>query len=385
MIANGPLDTVSWTPIYTITPAIATALMQIEATRAVIAHSPLPLAVETRLRERARLRSTHYSTAIEGNRLTLAETREAVHQRGVRFHGRERDVAEVRNYWQALLRIEEWAAQGQPLTEDMIRRLHALVEYGPRAKPTPYRDGQNAIRDSVSGALVYLPPEARDVPTLMAQLVRWVREAEATGLPVPLIAALTHYQCVTVHPYYDGNGRTARLLATYVLQRGGYGLQGFFSLEEHHARDLDAYYHALASHPHYNYYEGRATTDLTPWLTYFCRLLGRVFAQAQEEFLACAREGLPMEPEALRRLDQRARRVLALFTQHETITTAMVATILGLSPRAARALIATWVTDGWLQPATTAKKSRAYQLTAVYRQFIGGLSAMGGVDDAERR
>ena len=147
-------------------------------------------AVEARLREQARLRSTHYSTYIEGNRLTLAETREAVEGHGVTFHGRERDVAEVRNYWQALLRIEEWAAKGQPLTENLIRRLHALVEYGPHAKPTPYRDGQNAIRDSASGALIYLPPEAHDVPVLMAELVRWVQQAEQSGLPVPLIAAL---------------------------------------------------------------------------------------------------------------------------------------------------------------------------------------------------
>ncbi|HEY3376404.1 MAG TPA: Fic family protein, partial [Armatimonadota bacterium] len=76
-----------WTPNYTITPTVANALMAIEAAKAVVAHTPLPPTVEARLRERARLRSTHYSTYIEGNRLTLAETREAVEQRGVTFHG----------------------------------------------------------------------------------------------------------------------------------------------------------------------------------------------------------------------------------------------------------------------------------------------------------
>ena len=55
-------------------------------------------------------------------------------------------------------------------------------------------------------------------------------------LTTPLIAGLLHYQFVTIHPYYDGNGRTARLLATFMLHRGGYGLQGLFSLEEFHAR-----------------------------------------------------------------------------------------------------------------------------------------------------
>jgi Fic family protein len=73
----------------------------------------------------------------------------------------------------------------------------------------------------------------------MVALVDWVNTAAKDGVPVPLIAALVHYQFVTIHPYYDGNGRTARLLATFILHRGGYGLNGFFSLEEHHARDLE--------------------------------------------------------------------------------------------------------------------------------------------------
>jgi len=370
-----------WIPNYTISPTIATALMAIEGAKAVVAHTPLSPAVEARLRERARLRSTHYSTYIEGNRLTLAETREAVERREVTFHGRERDVAEVRQYWQALLRVEEWAAKMLPLSEELICRLHALVEYGPRAKPTPYRDGQNAIRDSRTGALIYLPPEARDVPTLMGSMVRWVQAAERTGLPVPLIAGLAHYQFVTIHPFYDGNGRTARLLATFLLHRGGYGLNGFFSLEEHHARDLDAYYRALAAHPHHNYYFGRAEAELTAWLEYFTSLLARVFTLAQEEALACAQNGLPPEPEALRRLDPRARAVLALFARHDEINTALVATALGLSPRMTRNLMAGWVADGWLQPATTAKKNRTFQLTAIYRQFIGILTAIEDVED----
>src|SRR5262249_27598686 len=158
------------------------SLLAVEAARAVVEHTPVPPQAAEELRRRARLRSTHYSTRIEGNRLTLAEA-EAVIQGGrLRFHGRERDVPEVRHYWHARLRVEQWAAQGAPLTEERIRRLHGIVERGPRARPTPYRDGQNAIRDGESGALVYLPPEARDVPDLMAALVRWVEEPEAAAL-----------------------------------------------------------------------------------------------------------------------------------------------------------------------------------------------------------
>lgn len=367
-----------WTPRYMLSTAIARGLMAIEAARAVVAHTPLPLAVESVLRQRARVRSVHYSTRIEGNRLTLAEAEQVIVSRKVRFHGRERDRREVQNYWNALLRVEEWAAKKTPLSETLIRRLHALVEKGARAKPTPYREEQNAIRDAGSGALVYLPPEARDVSALMAAMVQWAHVAEKEGLPAPLIAGLTHYQFVTIHPFYDGNGRTARLLATFLLYRGGYGLNGFFSLEEHHARDLPEYYGALVTHPHHNDYEGREHADLTPWLEYFVTALAEVFAAAQQEALRLAREGVPAEPEALRRLDRRARTVLALFSGAERITSADVAQALGLSERMARVLLRGWVSEGWLKVTSASNRARGYELSAIYRQYIGSLSAMPG-------
>lgn len=363
-----------WRPRYTLTPAMARSLMEIEAARTVVEQVPLPPAVHSEMRNRARLRSTHHSTRIEGNRLTLAEAEQVLAGRKLRLHGRERDIGEVRSYWKALLRVEEWAERRAELTGELIRRIHALVEG--RTRPTPYRDGQNTIRDSETGALVYLPPEARDVPTLMDGLAGWIRNAEAERLPPPLIAGLAHYQFVTIHPYYDGNGRTARLLATFLLQRDGYGLNGLFSLEEEHARDLQAYYGALAVHPHHNYYEGRDTADLTSWLEYFLSVLADAFTSVKEEVLRVAREGFRGEPEPLRRLDARARAVLALFARQERITAPEVAHLLGLSDRTARLLLKGWTEDGWLVVADPSRRGRGYELSASYRQVIGNSTAI---------
>ncbi|MEA3358652.1 MAG: Fic family protein [Thermodesulfobacteriota bacterium] len=364
-----------WQPHYSITPDTALRLMEIEGARVVVDRMSLSPAVESELRRRARVRSIHYSTRIEGNRLTLAEAEEVIKDKKAIFKGRERDVYEVRNYWNALLKMEEWVEKNSPLTENLIGRLHALVEHGPRSRPTPYRDGQNVIRNAASGAIVYMPPEAHDVPNLMIDLVSWARRAEKENLPVPLLAGLFHYQFVTIHPYYDGNGRTARLLATFILHRGGYGLNGFFSLEEHHSRDIAGYYRALAAHPHHNYYEGRADADLSPWIGYFIKTLARVFTSAKEETLRYSKEGMPTEPEALRRLDRRARMVMGLFAHTDKITTSQVAHELGLSDRMARVLLNGWVDDGWLVVASPSKRTRSYSLSAIYRQFIGNLSA----------
>jgi Fic family protein len=364
-----------WKPSYTISNAIAQGLMAIEAAKAVVENTPLAPSVEAELRYKARVRSTHYSTRIEGNRLTLKEAQDVIEKKKTDLHGRQRDVNEVRNYWDALLKAEDWAAKKVDFTEDLIRRIHGIVEKGLRSKPTAYRDGQNVIRDSKSGGIVYMPPEAKDVHPLMAAMVNWVHKAQRENIPVPVIAALVHYQFVTIHPYYDGNGRTARLLATFILQRGGYGLHGFFSMEEHHALDLSGYYNSLVVHEHHNYYYGRAEADLTNWVDYFVRLLARVFTQAKEEALKAGKTGIPSEPEKLRRLDHRARVVLALFARHDHITAKDAAQALGLSDRMMRILMTQWVEDGWLICVNKSNRSRSYGLSASYRQFIGNATA----------
>ena len=109
-----------WLPAYSINPSIANALMQIEAAKTEVAHTHLSPAIEAELRHNARVKSTHYSTRIEGNRLTLKEAQDVIEKRKGNFHGRERDVNEVRNYWDAILKIEEWAGRKAELTEELI-------------------------------------------------------------------------------------------------------------------------------------------------------------------------------------------------------------------------------------------------------------------------
>jgi len=350
--------------------------MEIEAARQTVQLTVLPPQVAERLRQEARIRSTHYSTRIEGNRLTLVEAGQAVLEER-RFPGREHDIREVQNYYRALQRVEEWAEQQTLITETLICRLHALIFGGPRARPTAYRDGQNVIRDSATGEIVYLPPEAADVPVLMCDMVAWIAQAEREELPVPVLAGLAHYQFVTIHPFYDGNGRTARALATLVLYRHGYDLGRFYSLEEVYVQDLPAYYVALQTHPHHNYYEGRADTDLTGWLAYFIHGMAVTFRRVADQVRDQA--GLPavLEPPKLRRLDRRARLVLGLFTRQEIVTTAEIARALGLAPRTVRDLIAGWLADGWLAVDDPSRKTRCYRLSVEYRRFVGEITVEG--------
>jgi Fic family protein len=369
MMSNGTNSSI-WRPNYTLTNAVVNGLTRIEAARAIVESTPLPPVILAELSRQARVRATHYSTRIEGNRLTLEEASEVISERRRVFHGRERDVAEVRNYWDALARVEELSSRGRPINEETIQHIAAIVMHGKRARPAPNRTGQNIIRDSISGAIVYLPPEAVDVPKLMKEMVGWINRATAEQTPTAIIAALAQYQFVTIHPYYDGNGRTARLIATYILHSGSYGLRGMLSLEEYHSRDIDAYYGSLDIGGHHNYYEGRAQADLSPWLDYFIGTLALVFEAAKEEALKHVSAAPIAEPDELRRLDQRARRVLALFSQQEEITSSDVAQNLALSERMARILLTDWVADGWLLISNPSRKSRKYSLSASMRSYL---------------
>ena len=167
--------TASFNPTFTITPAVANALMRIEAVKQAIQTLPITPRVVANLRETARLFSTHYSTLIEGNRLTQGQVAQVIG--GDRhFPGRERDQDEVKGYYAALDEAERLAKRRERVSEAAVQKLHALVMGGgkTRVKSTPYRDGQNVIRNVLSNGIVYMPPEAKDVPWLMRQLIAWI-------------------------------------------------------------------------------------------------------------------------------------------------------------------------------------------------------------------
>lgn len=355
-------------PKFTITPKIANALMRIEAARQSVADLPMTPNMQARLRETARLLSTHYSTQIEGNRLTLDEATRVI-QKNERFPGRQRDEQEVLGYYRALDELEKLAVSKAKITEKTVQTLHALIMGGKRGKvrPTPYRDGQNVIRDSRSAAMVYLPPEAKDVRTLMDDLMNWIEKNEKNGLPCPLRAAIAHYQFATIHPYYDGNGRTARLLTTLVLHLGGYNLKGFYSLEEYYSRDLPSYYNAIAVGPSHNYYLGRADADITGWIEYFCTGMAEAFESVQRRAREEARAGAKDQSQMLRQLDVRQRKVLDLFRKSEWISAVQVEKKLGLTGRTARHLCQRWVEEGFLVVVDPSKKARKYGLGASYQ------------------
>lgn len=356
-------------PNYRITGKVAKALMSIEADRQVVATLPLTAPMLDSLRRTARLLSTHFSTQIEGNQLSPTQVQAVVEGEG-NFPGRERDEAEVRHYFAALQFVETLGRKPAPLAEREITTIHGLVMTG-KAKPTPYRDAQNAIRDARTGRIVYLPPEAKDVRALMKDLVRWVNTAIAEAdVPVPVAAALAHYQFATIHPYFDGNGRTARLLTNLLLHRSDYGLNGIYSLEEYYAANLSQYYEGLAVGKSHNYYLSRAEGDVTPFVSYFCLGMADAFAKVRARAEQASRQQAPDQSPTLRRLSPQQRQALGLFLRMKEVTRHDVAAFFKLPPRQAYLLCVRWLKAGFLVVGNPSTKSRTYRLADEYEALV---------------
>jgi len=127
------------------------------------------------------------------------------------------------------------------------------------------------VYDSVTGEPDYIPPEYCDIPELLDELVSYVNTTDDHPL---IMAAVVHYQLVTIHPFEDGNGRAARLLSGYILDFYGYGFNGLGSLEEYFAYDPEEYYESLQMGLPALYYSGRENPPHPEiWVNYFLRMV----------------------------------------------------------------------------------------------------------------
>ncbi|MCP4153485.1 MAG: Fic family protein [bacterium] len=325
-------------------------LMKIHAAVKSVELLSLPLNIEDKLKRENIFRRVHYSTKIEGNQLSLDEVCDVIDNGGSKRAGKK-DVNEVRNYYNALLFLDKKAAKQAAVTRDFIRELHAVIDANPtgrRAEKTPYRDGQNVIRDSSGGGIVYMPPEAADVPELMSALVNWIEKKENVSFPIPIVAAVASYQLLTIHPFRDGNGRTARALATYILKRGNYDLKGFYSMEEFYDKDIQRYYGSLQMGLHHNYYFGRNNADITPWITYFLEVMADVFDRVNRRVNSLYYETVDM-PDLFEVLDKRERWVANFILRKGVIGSADVAGHFNIDRKTAMNWLKAWEENRFLK------------------------------------
>jgi Fic family protein len=237
--------------------ALESALLALGRLDGVSAHLPdKALFLYTYVRKEAVLSSQIEGTQSSLSDLLLFELDEAP---GVPLD----DVTEVSNYVRALDHGLARLREGFPLSNRLIREIHAVLlsrGRGSGKDPGEFRRSQNWIGGSRPGNAVFVPPRHTAVVESMAALERFLH-AEEDGLPVLVRAGLAHVQFETVHPFLDGNGRVGRLLITLLLCAAGALRDPMLYLSLYLKQHRTAYYELLE--------RVRREGDWEEWLAFF--------------------------------------------------------------------------------------------------------------------
>lgn len=259
-------------PKYIISNKILKNIGVIEASKEIIENAPLVPSFEKQFRTDAALRTIHHGTHIEGNDLTLYQTKKVLE--GAEVYARARDIQEVINYRNVATLLDELAVKRGGYEVDMLKDIHRLTvdRIIVPEKVGYFRTTEVVIKEEGTGKIIFNPPPHIEIPYLLEDFFAWLNDPTAMEIHPVIRAGTAHYILVTIHPFVEGNGRTIRAFATLILMREGYDVKKFFSLEEHFDSDPASYYDALAEVDKQSSNIG--SRDITPWLEYFTLTLG---------------------------------------------------------------------------------------------------------------
>jgi len=255
-------------PKYAITDKILNNLTAIASSREIIEQAYLVPKWEAKLRRQALLRNTHSSTAIEGNKLSFEQVESLADGKDV--IATNKDKQEVLNYIEALEKIPTLAEKSKMKTADLLN-IHRIITKDVMQNTTDsgvFRNRQVFVGKRIfvgttfKEVVEYMPPKTEEVPQLIREFIDWLNLDKAWENNPVLLAGIAHYEIARIHPFIDGNGRTARLFATLILCLSGFDHRRIFALDDYYDRDRQAYYAALKTAQQNN-------GDITEWLEYF--------------------------------------------------------------------------------------------------------------------
>lgn len=266
-------------PKFVITNKILKNISEAEASREVIENAPLVPSFEKQFQTDAMVRTIYHGTHIEGNDLTMIQTKKVLE--GEEVYGRDRDIQEVINYRNVV----------NLLTELSKREKHEIAELNlihrgtvdkiiDESKVGRLRSTQVVIKEEGTGKIIFSPPNFVEVPYLLEDFFEWLNSKESLDIHPIIKAGIVHYVLVSIHPFVEGNGRTVRAFTTLVMLKDGYDIRRFFALEEHFDKDLASYYDAFSQVD--NQSANISLRDLTSWLEYFTGVVASELAKIKE-------------------------------------------------------------------------------------------------------
>jgi len=315
-------------PKFKYTNKIVKLLTKISAARETILNSPLIPKWNVTLRQESIIHSAHSSTRIEGNKLSLKQVSELAWGREIT--ATRRDKQEVLNYLDVLRNIKN-LIKNNFITEKDILNIHRRVTKNTldnSADSGVYRNRYVVVGNRFTGEVFFRPPQNQEVPGLVKDLLGWINSEESKELDPVIEAGIIHYEFVRIHPFVDGNGRTARVLAALILYLRGFDTNQFFCLDDYYDSDRSAYYKALQS-------VKPDTLDLTSWLEYFTEGVNISIEAVKERIVRLSSKRLRKAKGRQIALTERQMRIIEFINQNGKITNRDVREMFKLSNRAA--------------------------------------------------
>lgn len=253
-------------PRHTITPRLLANIKHIAELVTELNHRHFSKVVLLDFERRAREVSAHSSTSIEGNPLPLTEVKKIMKHAPEHVRDSEREVL---NYNRALEHLNTLLKQGKHSFDlKLILDTQKTVTAGliDNYRSGKLRQEPVLVNNPQTRQPIYFPPDHQDVSRLTADLLRYVNE-NRTKLDPLIIAGIFHKQFVTIHPFIDGNGRTARLATKVLLAGMGLNTFNLFSFENYYNQNVTKYFQNVGLIG--NYYDLKDAIDFTSWLEYF--------------------------------------------------------------------------------------------------------------------
>jgi len=329
-------------PKYTITPASLNNLINTTGAKALIDNAYLIPKWEVALRREALIKNAHASTAIEGNPLSLEQVSELAKGRDIMATRKAK--AEVLNYLKLLEDLPNMSEDGR-ITEKVILKIHRLLtkDVLENADSGIYRSRQVVIGNRITGVITFRPPDAKDVPVLMKEFVKWLISKDALETNPALTAGISHYEFVKIHPFIDGNGRTARALASLILFLRGFDTKRFFALDDYYDSDRQSYYRVLQG-------VDPKTLDITKWLEYFTYGVAFQIDKVKERVLSLSRDIKRKQLKGQIALTERQMKILEIINTHGYVTNRAIREMFKLSDEGALKEINKLLSLGVIKP-----------------------------------
>ena len=313
-------------PQFTYTDKIVNYIAKIASAKEVISNAKIIPLYDAKLKQDALIRSSHYSTSIEGNPLNLDEVKTLIKNNQKPTTKAEQEVL---NYFNVLNQLNNYC--DKPITKNTILSVHKDLTKDLLKNPEyegKFRDTRVFIGNLHTQKINYMPPDAYKVPYLVDELLDWLNNSTDEMYPV-IIAGILHYELVRIHPFVDGNGRTSRLMATLILSIHKFNIDNYFTLDEFYNIDRQAYVDALNS--------ADKNHDLTNWLEYFCRGVLYSIDKVKSEVLKLAE--ITSKYDTAIQLTPNEISVLTLLEEKKHIQNKDIQGMLNISPQASYKII----------------------------------------------